>query len=296
MYASGNRGADSEVPKGCFRHRKRTENGLTLIELVIVIAVLGVIAAVVVFALGGVSAQSAVVACNTDAKMVENAIAGYNVETGGTPTVTADLLTNGTTPYLRSFPSSPYYKISIVNGEVMVAVPSGGTPVPYDSANPCGNAGGSFETAATSTIPTTTTTTALTTTTTTVPNPTNGVTVAPADTSVNSVDREVLTLTNSSPITALSITISVATTGVTNKSQGNTLPSGILQQSSQTSGAATTYTSTLKVKKSVPAELSNETVYVQFKDTKSVHQFSGDSWSVTSVSNGVTSTLAGTFE
>ena len=120
-------------------------------------------------------------------------------------------------------------------------------------------------------------------------------TVAPAATSLNSVDQEVLTLTNSSSISALSITISVATTGVTNKSQGNTFPSGTLQQSSKTSDGVTTYISTLKSKKTVPAGYSNTTVYVQFKDKNSVHDFSGDTWSITSVSNGLTSTLTGTF-
>jgi hypothetical protein len=82
---------------------------------------------------------------------------------------------------------------------------------------------------------------------------------------------------------------------VTNKSQGNTFPSGTLQQSSKTSGGVTTYTSTLKAKKTVPAGYSNDTVYVQFKDTKNVHQVSGDTWTVTSISNGLTSTLTGTF-
>ena len=309
MYAYGRRGADSGGPRRPFLHRKKSDDGLTLVELLIVVAVLGIIAAVVVFALGGVSAQGAVAACNTDAKTVETAVAAYNTETGGSPTVTADLLTEGPTPILRSFPSSASYAISIVNGEVMVAVPKGATPVPYDSANPCGNAGSSDETTTTAPeSPTTTTTTTAstpttttepptttTTTTTTDPNPANGVTVAAADTSLNTVDREVLTLNNSSSISALSITISVATAGVTSKRQGNTFPSGTMKQSSGTSGGVISYTSTLKSQKTLPAGLSDSTVYVQFKDTKNVHDFSGDTWSVTSVSDGLTSTLTGTF-
>lgn len=306
VYACGDEAADQRVPKLRLRRKNRGQSGFTLIELLIVIAVLGVIAAVVVFALGGVRAQSAVAACNANAKSVETAVAAYNAETGGTPPATADLLTEGPTPYLRSFPSSPDYSISIVGGEVMVAIPVGATPVAYDTANPCGNAGTSGETSTTTTPPPSTTTTsspaatsttvpATTTTTTTVnPDPDNGVTVAAGETSIDSVDQDVLTLTNSSSISVLSITIGVATTGVTNKSQGNTFASGTLQQSSKTSGGVTTYTSTLKAKKSVPAG-STETVFVQFKDSGGLHQSSGDTWSVTSTSDGLTSTIVGTF-
>ena len=53
------------------------ESGFTLIELLIVIVVLGILAATVVFALSGVTSQSATAACQSDAKSYEVAVSAY---------------------------------------------------------------------------------------------------------------------------------------------------------------------------------------------------------------------------
>ncbi len=71
---------------GMFRglnSRVSSERGFTLIELLIVVVVLGVFAAVVVFALGGINGQAAVAACQSDAKAVQLAVGAYEAHSGG---------------------------------------------------------------------------------------------------------------------------------------------------------------------------------------------------------------------
>jgi prepilin-type N-terminal cleavage/methylation domain-containing protein len=120
------------------------EDGFTLIELLIVIVVLGILAAVVVFALGSVTSKSVVSACNADAKTVQTAVAAYNANNGtplGTGAAAQTALTasaNGG-PYLQNWPSNgTHYAITIdgtVAGQVDVAVPASGTAAAYTSSS-----------------------------------------------------------------------------------------------------------------------------------------------------------------
>jgi prepilin-type N-terminal cleavage/methylation domain-containing protein len=98
--------------------------GFTLIELLIVIVVLGILAAVVVFALGGVTSQSAVSACQADGATVATAMAAFTAQNSGTTVSQTGLLANspgGSTPYIQSWPSNiPHYVFKIAAGKLYV--------------------------------------------------------------------------------------------------------------------------------------------------------------------------------
>jgi general secretion pathway protein G len=93
------------------------EGGFTLIELLIVIVVLGVLAAVVIFSLGGVTSQSAKSACQADGATLSTAMAAYNAQTGANPATDAALVGNG----VQSWPANfPHYAFGLVSGVLYV--------------------------------------------------------------------------------------------------------------------------------------------------------------------------------
>jgi prepilin-type N-terminal cleavage/methylation domain-containing protein len=124
------------------REPSLVESGFTLIELLIVIVVLGILAAVVVFALSGVTGSSAQSACNADAKSVEVAVQAYNTQHGAMPANSTSL----TSTYLRQWPSNgTHYAVAIDTLGGVFVNPNSSTAqitapaVNYDTANPCGS-------------------------------------------------------------------------------------------------------------------------------------------------------------
>jgi prepilin-type N-terminal cleavage/methylation domain-containing protein len=65
------------------REARKSESGFTLIELLIVIVILGVLAGIVVFAVGGINDTSKASACKSDAKNVEIASESFFAQPSG---------------------------------------------------------------------------------------------------------------------------------------------------------------------------------------------------------------------
>ena len=81
---------------------KKNDEGFTLIELLIVIVILGILATVVVFAVGGITDRGQVSACKADKATIEVAVEAYRAQyTGYPPLGTGEVLLS-TLGYLRS--------------------------------------------------------------------------------------------------------------------------------------------------------------------------------------------------
>jgi len=103
--------------------------GFSLLEIVIAVCLLGVLSSVVVVGLSSVTAESASVACTTDAQTVETAVLAFKAENGSSAEITkSGLLAHADGgPYLTSWPGSPgHYEIGMDASGVVLVEPLGG--------------------------------------------------------------------------------------------------------------------------------------------------------------------------
>lgn len=70
-------------------------NGFTLIELLVVIVILGILAAVVVFAVSGISNRGKKDACRTDVRTLRTAVEAYRAQNDSYPASEAALVSGG---------------------------------------------------------------------------------------------------------------------------------------------------------------------------------------------------------
>ena len=90
---------------------RRNDSGFTLVELLIVIVILGVLAGIVVFAVGGITDRGEMSACKAATKTTEVAVETYRANNSGH--VPADLPTLVTAGYLKEVPSNAGTKYTI---------------------------------------------------------------------------------------------------------------------------------------------------------------------------------------
>jgi prepilin-type N-terminal cleavage/methylation domain-containing protein len=108
--------------------QKRNEEGFTLIELLIVIIVLGILAAIVVFAIGSTRKDTVAASCKTNLKAIELSAEGVVTKSGSYPSgiisgtagapatavvaSNANLLSGGTNgALLKAWPTSTDYAL-----------------------------------------------------------------------------------------------------------------------------------------------------------------------------------------
>jgi prepilin-type N-terminal cleavage/methylation domain-containing protein len=98
---------------------KKNDEGFTLIELLIVIVILGILATVVVFAVGGITNRGKESACDADRSTLEVAIEAYNAQYGVYPTDEAAL----SPAFMRSI--SEKYELDGTSGDIQSIAGSG---------------------------------------------------------------------------------------------------------------------------------------------------------------------------
>ena len=91
--------------KRMIERARSDESGFTLIELMIVIVILGVLAGIVIFAVGGISDTGDVAACKTDVKTISVAVEAYKAKTGNYPLNLVPAVTVAPNVFLRWDPA-----------------------------------------------------------------------------------------------------------------------------------------------------------------------------------------------
>ncbi len=106
--------------------KRRDESGFTLIELLIVIVILGILAAIVVFAVGGITDRGNKSACKSDQKSVEVAQEAYYAKNGSYAADTAALAASPNKFLRTGVVGSSKYSITTDNSGLVSVTNTGG--------------------------------------------------------------------------------------------------------------------------------------------------------------------------
>jgi general secretion pathway protein G len=101
------------------RKARQSESGFTLIELLIVIVILGVLAGIVVFAVGGITDTGDTAACKADIKTVTTAVEAFRAQSGAYP-ATGDVGAEAALvpKFLNSYPDTVTYTLAAGDPDV----------------------------------------------------------------------------------------------------------------------------------------------------------------------------------
>ena len=101
------------------RHRSslRGQGGFTLIEMLIVVAIMGILGGVVALAMGNLLTKTTENACETERRTIETALDAYHVDHDAYPPALADLAT-GSPHYLKSAPSTAKWTFTSGTDEI----------------------------------------------------------------------------------------------------------------------------------------------------------------------------------
>ena len=133
-HASVNASSHDTTRPGA-RSRLTSDNGFTLVELLVVMAIIGTLAAIAAYSFANTRGKSVESACKTDYKSVDLAMEAYKTKTGSYPTQTQ--LQDGST-ILKSYPSGNGYEFTVSGGTITVSgTKVQGTSTTYPGIKAC---------------------------------------------------------------------------------------------------------------------------------------------------------------
>jgi prepilin-type N-terminal cleavage/methylation domain-containing protein len=264
------------------QHPSEHDQGFTLIEIVIAIVLVGVLSAVAVVGVGQLTDKASSASCTASADAARAAVAPYLATHGAYPSTFTQLTASGSgSPAALELPSSVAVAAQSLSTSGWTLTMTPASPPTFA----CITDGPPASLARAATAATTTTSAP-------VDNGVVAVGVATGD--QRYFGEHTLTLTNTAPVTALSVTIDVVQTdGLTYTGQYTTFWSSTVANAHATSAGVVSFTFTLDANQTIVP--GTWTIAGQTSGTGTVHPTSGDAWTITSTSGGVTNTVSGTF-
>ncbi len=260
------------------------ETGFTLVEVIIAVVLIGVLAGVIILGIGRMTDNAASASCAASADATWTASRSFLVDNARYPTSFVELsVAAGAVPARLVVPPDASVSASqIVVGSWTLAMSSSSPPTFTCTSS----------SAISTTISPTMLTTAALTTTTSIGN---GVSVVPSTSGYQRYfGANVLTVSNSSNIAAMSISVTIVRTPeVTYHDQYTNLWGGVAASGHTTSSGAIRYTTDLG--SGLVIVPGSWTIEGTFYATGTLHPSAGDTWTITTASAGITSTLSGTF-